>query len=155
MGFLNLLRGDRIYLDANIWIYFLEGLPLYGQPLNALFEAADAGSLTLFTSELTLAEILVRPTKEGNFNKQQTYANIITNVNVSTAVPIDRSILIASASLRASTKLKLPDAIHAATAIATNCTTFLTNDQQFRTVPGLHTVLLSQATEEFINDDEN
>lgn len=61
MGFLDWLRGDYIYLDANIWIYALEPVSEYGQPLAALFEAADAGSLTLVTSELSLAEILVRP----------------------------------------------------------------------------------------------
>jgi predicted nucleic acid-binding protein len=41
--------------------------------------------------------------------------------------------------------LKLPDAIHAATALSSQCTTFLTNDQRFQSVPGFQTVLLSQA----------
>ena len=53
MGRLDLLRGDLIYLDANIWIYFLEGFPDYSQWLSALFEAADANSLTIITSELS------------------------------------------------------------------------------------------------------
>ncbi|EDX85419.1 hypothetical protein S7335_3120 [Synechococcus sp. PCC 7335] len=59
-------------------------------------------------------------------------------------MPIGRSILLEAARVRASTKLKLPDAIHAATALSTSCTTFLTNDKQFRSVQGLHTLLMSQ-----------
>lgn len=59
-------------------------------------------------------------------------------------VPIERSILTEAAAIRARTKLKLPDAIHAASAIASECTTFLTNDKQFRTVTGLHVLSLLQ-----------
>jgi len=58
-------------------------------------------------------------------------------------VPIRRELLIDAAQLRATTKLKLPDALHAATALASQCTTFLTNDQQFKTVAGLNVVLMS------------
>ncbi len=58
MGFLDLLQGNRIYLDANIWIYALEGVADYLQVQILLFESVDAGSLTIVTSELSRAEIL-------------------------------------------------------------------------------------------------
>lgn len=148
MGLLDLLTGDRIHLDANIWIYSSEGVSAYSQSLIALFAAVDAGSLTLVTSELTLAEILVRPIRAGNTLEQETYIKAITNTKNSVAIPVERSILIRAAEIRSQTKLKLPDAIHAATAIAANCTTFLTNDKQFRTVPSLNVVLLAQAVAE-------
>ncbi|PZO22498.1 MAG: hypothetical protein DCF25_02530 [Leptolyngbya foveolarum] len=61
MGLTNLLRGNRIYLDSNIWIYALENVPEYSSLLVALFELAENGSLTIITSELTLSEVLVRP----------------------------------------------------------------------------------------------
>jgi predicted nucleic acid-binding protein len=134
MGLLDLIRGDRVYLDANIWIYALEGVSDYSQSLAALFEAVDAELLKLITSELSLAEILVRPIKEGNVLEQETYTEAIASTDGLTAVPIDRSILMQAAKIRARTKLKLPDAIHAATATSNGCTTFLTNDKQFRTV---------------------
>ena len=149
------LKGSRIYLDANIWIYALENVTEYSKAMSELFEATKNRSIAIVTSELTLAETLVRSIKEGDTAKQAAYTAAITATNNVTATPINRTILLAAAKIRGQTKLKLPDAIHAATAIATDCTTFLTNDQQFRTVSGLHTVLLSQATEEFINDDDN
>lgn len=144
MGLLDSLIGDRIYLDSNIWIYSSQGTPAYKQALSSMFAAVDAGTLSVVTSELSLAEILVRPIREGNTLEQQTYIKAITNTKNSIAVPVERTILIQAAKLRSRTKLKLPDAIHAATAMSSQCTTFLTNDKQFRTVPKLPIVLLSQ-----------
>lgn len=100
------------------------------------------------TSELSLSEILVRPIKVGDVAKQKIYTQAIVKTKNVIAAPVERSILISAAEMRANTKLKLPDAIHATTALATGCTTFLTNDKQFRTVPDLHVVLLSQAVAE-------
>lgn len=153
MGFLDQLRGSCIYLDSNIWIYALEPISEYSQPLTALFEATDAGSLTLVTSELSLAEILVRPIQKANVLEQEAYIEAITSTDSLIVMPVDRSILIGAAEIRANTKLKLPDAIHAATAMASSCTTFLTNDKQFRTVKGLHTLLMSQIPTE--SNEEN
>jgi len=48
--------------------------------------------------------------------------------------PVDRSVLIDAARLRGRTGLRLPDAIHASTALASGCDTFLTND---RRLPGI------------------
>jgi predicted nucleic acid-binding protein len=53
-------------------------------------------------------------------------------------VPISPDILREAARLRASiTRFRTPDAIHAATALATSAALFVTNDLGFRNVPGL------------------
>jgi len=41
MGLMQLLKGNHIYLDANIWIYSLENVAEYSVSLTALFEAAQ------------------------------------------------------------------------------------------------------------------
>jgi len=41
--------------------------------LNQLFSQIDAGNLKAFTSELTLAEVLVRPLMDGNLEIQSVY----------------------------------------------------------------------------------
>jgi predicted nucleic acid-binding protein len=48
-----------------------------------------------------------------------------------------RDVLIEAARLRANVNIKLPDAIHAATALLTQCSTFVTNDRRFQNVLGL------------------
>jgi predicted nucleic acid-binding protein len=46
-----------------------------------------------------------------------------------------------AASLRATTNLKTPDAIHAVTALDAGCTIVLTNDNGFRNVPNRPVVI--------------
>lgn len=61
MGLLTALQGDRIYLDTNIWIYALEGYPAFRAEITLLFERIQSGALMAITSELALAELLVKP----------------------------------------------------------------------------------------------
>jgi predicted nucleic acid-binding protein len=60
-------------------------------------------------------------------------------------IPISQTVLREAARLRAITPtLRTPDAIHAATAITSGCTEFLTNDRQLRTVANLPVVILDE-----------
>ena len=59
-------------------------------------------------------------------------------------IPAVLQVLIEAAQPRAIVNIKLPDAIHAATALLTQCSTFLGNDQRFQSVPSLTVILLSQ-----------
>jgi predicted nucleic acid-binding protein len=58
-------------------------------------------------------------------------------------LPITHLILREAARLRATTKLKTPDAIHAAASSAAGSVMFITNDVGFRAVPGLPLVILA------------
>lgn len=98
------------------------------------------------TSELSLAEALVKPLQNQDSVQQATYKQFICTSQQLSVIPISRDVLIEAAQIRASTNIKLPDAIHAATAVLTECSTFLTNDQHFQVVPDLWVVLLSQIT---------
>ena len=142
MGLLSELQGDRIYLDTNIWIYALEGYPMFQPALTSLFEQIDAGALMAVTSELSLAELLVKPCQDDNLKRQAQYKEAIANRSQLFVVPILRDILIDAAMLRAKTTLKLPNAIHVSTALQTECTTFLTNDQRLTKITALPVVRL-------------
>lgn len=128
MGSITSLVGDVIYLDANLFIYALEGLPPFATKLAALFQRFDRGELRAVTSELTLAGVLVKPIRDNNATLRDQYDRLLRTSHALTVLPITRDVLVAAATLRASSSLKLPDAIHAATSIAANCTTHLTND---------------------------
>lgn len=68
------------------------------------------------TSELTLAEVLVKPFQANQTELQQIYVETLQASDSLTMVPISRTALIEAARLRAQhASLKLPDAIHAAT----------------------------------------
>jgi predicted nucleic acid-binding protein len=138
--------GSRAYLDTNIWIYALEGFAPFAAALTALFKRIDTGELMAVTSELTLAEALVKPLQTNQPPLQQVYLDTLQSSQALMMAPISRTVLIDAARLRAQhASLKLPDAIHAATALAQNARTFVTNDARFGAVSGLAAVVLHAA----------
>ncbi len=143
MGTLTALVGKRLYLDANLFIYALESMEPWASTLRTLFSALDRGECTAVTSELTVAECLVKPLELGRQELVQTYLEAIQTRRELDVRPVDREVLIEAARLRAAARVRLPDAIHAATALRAGCETLLTNDPDFRAIPGFATLLLS------------
>lgn len=145
MGILTTIQGSQIYLDVNIWIYALEQHPLYSQALTELFQQIDQKTLTVVTSELSLAEALVKPMRDQDIARQTKYRQLFSSRSNLRVIPVQRAILIEAARQRAvSSSLKLPDAIHLATAVILKCTTLLTNDQKFKGLSSLPVVILSE-----------
>lgn len=158
MGIMDALRGRDVYLDTNVFIYALEGYPAYSPMLNELFDQIDSGQIRAFTSELTVAETLVKPLMDSNQELQEIYENVLQDSDSLHVVPITRGLLVKAARLRAAnTALRLPDAIHIATAQDSGCETLITNDQRMRGLSDLHTVLLSEirADEDLCESREN
>jgi predicted nucleic acid-binding protein len=143
MGKLNQIAAPTVYLDTNIFIYAVEDLAGLGTKLRTLFARFDSGELHAVTSELSLAELLVKPIREGDSSARQTYERMLQSTPSLTVVPVNRGILVEAARLRATTSLKLPDAIHVATAFNSACTTFLTNDMSLDTLTALPVLQVS------------
>ena len=144
MVILNALHGERVYLDTNVFIYALEGYPDFVDELTELFESLDEGNPRAVTSEVTLAEVLVRPFINGNIERQTAYQQVLQNSEVLEVVTVGRDVLIEAARLRSVSTLRLPDAIHGATARLTGCETFLTNDRRLLAISGIEVILLSE-----------
>ena len=134
---------SRIYLDTNVWIYALEGFESFAQPLAELFARIDEGELAAVTSELTLAEVLVKPFQSNHHELERIYVETLQSSATLTVAPVSREVLMSAARLRAQyPPLKLPDAIHAATALAYDARTFITNDARFESVDALTATVL-------------
>jgi predicted nucleic acid-binding protein len=144
MGLLTLPAAGLVYVDTNALIYRVEGIEPYRTVSQPLWDALDAGTMTVLTSELALLEVLVKPLREGKAALVALYRTILLGTIGLTLHPIDRAILEAAAGIRATQGLKTPDALHAATALAAGCTQFVTNDAAFRRVPGLPVVVLAE-----------
>ena len=138
------LSGKRLYLDANVFIYTLESLAPWAEQSQALLRMVDEGACFGITSELTLAECLVRPLQLKQFENAKLYRQAIQSSTHMEATPIRRDILIRAAEIRSVHNLKLPDAIHLATAQISNCTALLTNDQQLAACFGKEAILVSE-----------
>jgi len=145
MGIMDVIKGERIYLDTNIFIYALEAYPEFVSALTSLFVAIDEGKLRAVTSELTLAEVLIKPMMDNNEDLKNIYLETIRSSEALSVIPVNRQILIEAARLRAKSEtLHLPDAIHLATASVHHCNSFLTNDKHLRALQDFHVVILSE-----------
>jgi predicted nucleic acid-binding protein len=108
-----------------------------------LLRKIEDGSITAATSELTLAEALVRPIAEGKEAVIRAYTEAITSREHFFVLPIDRPVLFKAATLRAGSGMRLPDAIHVASAQLAGMNVFLTNDRGIRLPRHLELRLLS------------
>ena len=144
MGLVAALGRRRTYLDTNIFIYALEGEGQFVGDLTDLFAAIESADLQTVTCELTLAELLVKPFRKNDAKGEQRCRESVRSRQGLTVVRVDLNALVESARLRANTRLRLPDAIHVASALIAGCEVFLTNDQRLRGAPGLEVLLLSE-----------
>jgi predicted nucleic acid-binding protein len=137
LGLLSDLGAGPVALDTSIFIYFIEGHPIYLPLVEPLFEAMDAGEIEAVTSSLTLLEVLVIPFRFANAVLIDRYETLLTKSRGLRLVDLDRSFLRFVAQIRASTRAKVPDAVQLAAAMAEGCPVFLTNDDRIPSVPGL------------------
>ena len=111
MGALTLPASGLVYIDTMTLIYTVERYPAYWPLLEPLWLAAQAGTIEIVSSELTLMETMVKPLKSGNAALVKAFEQALLGTDMR-LLPITQTILREAARLRATTKLKTPDAIH-------------------------------------------
>jgi len=107
-----------------------------------IVDSIERVRLQAITSVVALTEILVQPLRLGNTDRAQQYHDIIVRRHDFTMVSITAEIAISAAAIRARYGLRTPDAMHATTAIKSDCDAILTNDKHFRRVEDLNVLLL-------------
>lgn len=140
--------GDHVYLDANVFIYAVEGFEKYASLCTAVLEAIGERKIQAVTSELTLAEVLVRPLRDKRKDIASVYENLIQSQFGLNVMPVTRDVLLAAAELRASSTCRLPDAIHASTAKLRGCEFFFTADKMLKVPDPIRVVTLDELLEE-------
>jgi len=123
----------RLYLDANVFIYAIEGNADIAEPLRRLFDLFRANRGIGVTSELTLAEVLPRASNV----QRRSYLDMIVWSRIFDLRPVSREILIETAQYRQMAGMpKLPDAIHAVTAIRAGCRMVISADSRLKLPDG-------------------
>lgn len=121
--------GTVAYVDANILIEFVEQR---NERLLGVVARARAGRISLVTSELTLAEVIVVPIRDGALALLAQYRDLFSQPEPIDCVSITRAVLERSGEIRAADGGKLADAIHLATAEIAGCEVFLSSDRRIR-----------------------
>ena len=125
---------DRVYIDTSIYIYLFENNPRFAAVSEQIFLDLVQQQTTIIASTLLITELLVAPIKEKQLELARIYKYLDDHIPGLEFIPLTREISILSAELRAKYNLKTPDAIHLATALATNIQLFITADKKIKNI---------------------
>lgn len=126
-----------LLLDSAPVIYFLEGHPKFKSRFLPLFELHAAGNLRFAVTTITIAEVMTGPLQASDDALARRYRTILESWQT---VDLDSDIAESAARLRASLRLRLPDAIQAASALAINASALVTHDRDFSRVRSLRVI---------------
>ncbi len=126
-----------LLLDTAPIIYCLEDHREFGPRFQPLFEAHRKGDLRFAVSTITLAEVLTGPLQSNDEVLARRYRAILESWRV---VDLDTDIAESAARLRASLRLKLPDAVQAASALAINADALVTHERNFSRLKSLRVI---------------
>lgn len=137
----------RVYLDSMVWIYFLEGHPVFGPESRTLITKLRAGRHTLLCSFLVEAEVLVLPKRNGDRFTEASYKRIFSSPEIM-SIPYPPPSPDIYAELRAKHGTRPVDTLHATLAAAATTDLLVTEDKKLlaATVPGVGRIVkISQA----------
>ena len=126
-----------LLVDSAPIIYFLESHPAWGPRFKPVFEAHAAARVRFAVTTVTVAEVLTGPLQAGDEALARRYRAILESWQ---CIDLDVGIAENAARLRASLRLKLPDAVQAASALAVNAAALVTHDRDFSKVKSLRVI---------------
>lgn len=126
--------GALLLVDSAPIIYMLEANAKFAPRFAPLFERQARGELVLAVTTVTIAEVLTGPLGAGEEALARRYRATLETWQV---VDFDTDMAESAARLRATYRLKLPDAIQLASALAINADALITHDRDFAKVRGL------------------
>ncbi len=114
-----------IYLDANVIIRLIEGLPAIKDPIVKGLAAERA----MVTSQLSRLECRCQPLRLSNQRLLDLYDEFFRSTEL-IVLDINSQVIDRATQIRASTRFRTPDAIHLAAAMVAGTRVFLTGDVQ-------------------------
>ena len=133
----------RIGIDTTVFIYALEHGSPFTPTAQFVLRLVEAGHVSAVASTLAIAELLVWPYRHGRSETSDGYFTLLTAYPNLALVAPSLEICRTAARLRGmSPSLKLADAVHLATGIASGATAFVTNDARIPRDLGISVVQL-------------
>ena len=123
-----------LLVDSAPIIYWLDGKAAFAKRFAPLFDLHAQGGVRFAVTTITIAEVLTGPLQAGDDALAQRYRAVLESWRV---VDLNAGLAEDAARLRATLRLKLPDAIQAASALAINADALVTFDRDFSRLSAL------------------
>jgi predicted nucleic acid-binding protein len=131
---------SRVFWDSNLFIYLFEQHPLFSAGVKSLLARMGVRGDQLFTSALSVGEVLVKPYEAGDLGRWNQYEKAMQEA--ATILPFDLPAARHFSRLRANRthRVRPPDAMQLACAGNAGMDLFLTNDARLHAmqVDGIH-----------------
>ena len=133
----DLPNGALLLVDSAPVIYVIEKHPTWRSRFRPVFEAHETGRVRLAITTVAIVEVLTGPLRKGDEALARHYRSVLESWQ---RVDLDLDIAEGAARLRASLRLKLPDAVQAASALKINAAALVTHDRDFSRVHSLRVI---------------
>lgn len=120
---------SRVYPDSSVIIYYVEREPAFRARVSAAFHRADRMGSRIVVSDLTYMECRVLPLRLNDTGRLALFDAFFRQAVVERHV-LATGIMEHATELRAYHGLRVPDAIHLATALERRCDEFWTGDRK-------------------------
>ena len=121
-------HGALVLVDTAPIVYVLEGHPTFARRFQPVFDRHARGELAFAVTTVTIAEVLTGPLGRGDEPLAKRYRGLLESWMV---VELTADIAESAARLRAGSRLKLPDAVQLASALAVGADALVTHDRDF------------------------
>ena len=131
---------SRVFWDTNLFIYLIEGRGEQGARTAAMAQRMAERGDQLYTSTLTLGEVLVKPIENRNMKLRDAYEELLSSHSI--LIPFDKDAARVYAEVRRDRTIRPPDAIQLSCAATARVDLFVTNDDRLsrKTVSGVQFV---------------
>ena len=128
----HVVSGYRLLaLDTMVFSYHLSNHPRYVPLTSVVLEAIESGVVMGLITAVTLAEVLTVPAQAGDRRSLLDYELYLLNFPNLRLVPLDAALARETALVRASCKLRTPDAVQVAAARLAGADGIVTNDHRW------------------------
>jgi predicted nucleic acid-binding protein len=143
---MTIAAGVLVALDTPVLIYAMERHPIFGKGALQLLQRIEAGEVRACASVVIITEFLTATFARFDAPTAARVRRGLAGLKIAYS-PVSEAIAFDAARLRAVHRLKTPDALHLATALANRADLFVTNDRRLDRIvaQGMPTVQISLA----------
>ncbi|OGC51636.1 hypothetical protein A2982_02030 [candidate division WWE3 bacterium RIFCSPLOWO2_01_FULL_39_13] len=134
----------KIYIDTALYIYILNQDNGFSYVSSKIFNYCEENKITINASTIILTELLQHSKIQSDSSKKTNIKRIFLSTPNLQIIGVDITIAEYSAILAATYNLRVPDSVHLATAILSECEAFVTNDKKLKRVKEIDCILMDK-----------